>query len=81
MPDNKGKALLTDIGTEELNHVEMICTMLYQLTKGASLKELSDVCEVFVPLNLEINITQNMGWICSQLTLMVFHLLQLIFPL
>ena len=43
MPDNKGKALLTDIGTEELNHVEMICTMLYQLTKGASLKELSDV--------------------------------------
>ena len=43
MPDNKGKALLTDIGTEELNHVEMICTMLYQLTKGASLKELADV--------------------------------------
>ena len=40
MPDNKGKALLTDIGTEELNHVEMICTMLYQLTKGASIEEI-----------------------------------------
>lgn len=40
MPDDKGKALLTDIGTEELGHVEMICTMLYQLTKGASLQEL-----------------------------------------
>jgi len=40
MPDDKGKALLTDIGTEELGHVEMICTMLYQLTKDASLEEL-----------------------------------------
>lgn len=42
MPDDKGKALLTDIGTEELGHVEMICTMLYQLTKGASIKELKE---------------------------------------
>ena len=40
MPDDKGKALLTDIGTEELGHVEMICTMLYQLTKGATVEEL-----------------------------------------
>ena len=43
MPDDKGKALLTDIGTEELGHVEMICTMLYQLTKGATIQELKDV--------------------------------------
>ena len=42
MPDDKGKALLTDIGTEELGHVEMICTMLYQLTKDASIKELKE---------------------------------------
>lgn len=42
MPDDKGKALLTDIATEEFGHVEMICTMLYQLTKGASLKELKE---------------------------------------
>lgn len=40
MPDEKGKALLTDIGIEELGHVEMICTMLYQLTKNASIEEL-----------------------------------------
>lgn len=40
MPDDKGKALLTDIGTEELGHVEMICTMLYQLTKDATPLEL-----------------------------------------
>ena len=42
MPDDYGKALLTDIGTEELGHVEMICTMLYQLTKGATLEELKE---------------------------------------
>ena len=40
MPDSKGKALLTDIGTEELNHVEMICSMVYQLTKGATPEEM-----------------------------------------
>ena len=40
MPDSEGKALLTSIGTEELSHVEMICTMLYQLMAGASVEEL-----------------------------------------
>ena len=42
MPDDKGKALLTDIGTEELAHVEMISTMIYQLMKDATLKELQE---------------------------------------
>ena len=40
MPDNKGRALLTDIGTEELAHNEIIATMLYQLTKGATPEEM-----------------------------------------
>ena len=40
MPDDKGKAILTDIGTEELAHVEIISAMIYQLTKGATLEEL-----------------------------------------
>ena len=40
MPDNKGKALLNDIGTEELGHVEMLETMIYQLMKDASLEEI-----------------------------------------
>ena len=40
MPDDKGKALLTDIGTEELGHIEIICAMVYQLTKDASIDEL-----------------------------------------
>ena len=42
MPDNKGKALLTDIGTEEMGHAEMISTMLYQLTKGATIEEMKE---------------------------------------
>ncbi|MDO5569468.1 MAG: manganese catalase family protein [bacterium] len=42
MPDEKGKALLTDIATEELGHVEMVCTMLYQLLKGATIEELKE---------------------------------------
>ncbi len=40
MPDDRGKALLTDIGTEELAHVEIISTMLYQMMQGASKEEL-----------------------------------------
>ena len=42
MPDEKGKALLTDIGTEELAHVEMISTMIYQLMKDATLEEIKE---------------------------------------
>jgi len=40
MPDEKGMALLTDIGTEELAHIEMIATMIYQCMKGATIDEL-----------------------------------------
>ena len=40
MPDDKGKALLTDIGTEEFAHVEIISAMIYQLMKDATLDEL-----------------------------------------
>ena len=40
MPDAKGRALLTDIGTEELGHVEIICTMIYQLMKNATVDEI-----------------------------------------
>ena len=40
MPTNKSKALLTDIGTEELAHVEMIGTMVYQIMENASIEEI-----------------------------------------
>jgi len=40
MPDDKGRALLTDIGTEELAHVEMLQTMISQLMSNASMDEI-----------------------------------------
>lgn len=40
MPDDRGKALLTDIGTEELAHVEMIQTMISQLMANATIEEI-----------------------------------------
>jgi len=40
MPDDRGKALLIDIATEELGHVEMINIMITQLMQGATLEEL-----------------------------------------
>lgn len=36
MPTGKAKGLLTDIGTEELAHLEVIATMVYKLTKDAT---------------------------------------------
>ena len=42
MPDNRGKALLTDIGTEELAHIEMISAMIYQLLKDATVEEMKE---------------------------------------
>lgn len=40
MPDEKAKAILNDIGTEELAHLEMVGTIVNQLTKGASIEEI-----------------------------------------
>ena len=34
MPCKEVGGLLTDIGTEELAHLEMICAIIYQLTKN-----------------------------------------------
>ena len=39
MPDDMGRAVLQDIGTEELSHVEMLCTMMKQLTEGATAED------------------------------------------
>jgi len=40
MPVKTVGGLLTDIGTEELSHMEIICSMVYQLTKNLSEEEL-----------------------------------------
>ena len=40
MPTGKSRALLTDIGTEEMAHVEMIATMIYQLMENESVEDI-----------------------------------------
>ena len=40
MPYDKVRGILTDVGTEELAHLEMIGAILYQLTQGLSPKEI-----------------------------------------
>ena len=40
MPDQTSKAVLNDIGTEELAHLEMVGSIVHQLTKNASIEEL-----------------------------------------
>ena len=40
MPDKTAKAILNDIGTEELAHLEMVGTMVHQLTEGLSPEEI-----------------------------------------
>ena len=40
MPNDKVKAALTDIGTEELGHMEMISTIVHQLTRNLSMSEI-----------------------------------------
>jgi len=39
---NSAKGLLTDIGTEEMAHWEIIATMIYKLVKGVPAKELRE---------------------------------------
>ena len=40
MPDKKSKAILNDVGTEELAHLEMVGTLVHQLTDGATPEEM-----------------------------------------
>ena len=42
MPYPRIQALLTDIGTEELAHVEIISTLFYQLTNGLTPQEIKE---------------------------------------
>ncbi|MCU6762800.1 Probable manganese catalase [uncultured Roseburia sp.] len=42
MPVKSVGGLLTDIGTEELAHMEIICAMVYQLTKDLPMKEIKE---------------------------------------
>jgi len=52
MPTGKTRALLTDISTEELGHLEMIGTMVYQIMENASMCELKEAgLDTYYPLH------------------------------
>ena len=42
MPNPRLKALLTDIGTEELSHLEIVGTIIHQLTRNLSDEQIQD---------------------------------------
>lgn len=42
MPYNEVAGLLTDIGTEELAHLEMVSSIVYQLTRNLSMEEIEE---------------------------------------
>lgn len=42
MPYNEVVGVLTDIGTEELAHMELVSTIVYQLLRNASTKEIEE---------------------------------------
>ena len=41
-PYNEVKGMLTDIGTEELGHMEMVCAMVHQLTRNLDPEEIKN---------------------------------------
>ena len=51
MPYKECKGALTDIGTEELGHLEIVAAIIHQLTRGLSAKELVDQGFGGVPFN------------------------------
>ncbi len=40
MPTGRSKAIVNDIGTEELAHMELVATLVYNLIKNASLEQI-----------------------------------------
>ena len=48
MPYAEAKGLLTDIGTEELGHMEMVAAIVHQLTRNLTDEEVQN-CPIFAP--------------------------------
>lgn len=42
MPYDEAKAMLTDIGTEELAHLEMVSAIVHQLTRNMTIEQIKD---------------------------------------
>ena len=43
MPDGRIIGTLTDIGSEELGHMEMVAAIIYQLTRNLSMKQIKEM--------------------------------------
>ena len=59
MPDEKGRALLNDIATEEIGHLELVDTIVSQLMENATLEEIKEAGLEFpwlVKLNKHMNL-------------------------
>lgn len=56
MPDQKTKAVLNDIGTEELAHLELVGTIVHQLTKDLSIDEIKKygLCQYYTEHGLDV---------------------------
>lgn len=63
MPDERGRMLLTDIGTEELAHVEIVCAMVAQLMAGVSIEEIkaSGMDTVYAGRGRDLYPTDSLG--------------------
>jgi len=64
MKDNVCKGLLTDIGTEELAHLEMVGTLVHQLTKNLTCSEIenSPLAAYYIDHGKGVYPTAASGW-------------------
>ncbi len=53
MPNRMAAAVLNDIGTEELAHLEMVSTIVHQLTRDLSMEEIGDLDLVLIILIIQ----------------------------
>ena len=73
MPDQKSKAILNDIGTEELAHLEMVGTIVHQLTDGVSAEEMkkAGVGDYYTDHGLGVYPQAAAGWPYNAATIAV----------
>ena len=73
MPNNRLKALLTDIGTEELGHLEMVGAIVHQLTRKLTDSQIenSSFAPYFVDHSAGVFPTAASGWPYSAASMQV----------
>ena len=67
MPYAEGKGLLTDIGTEELGHMEMVAALVHQLTRNLTDEEVQK-SPAFAPYFVDHTSIQSTGDVIADLT-------------